>query len=54
MPCFSYTLADVLGVRPGTVRTHVEALLVILQVANRTEAGFALIESGVVADPESD
>ncbi|MBW2242895.1 MAG: response regulator transcription factor [Deltaproteobacteria bacterium] len=47
-------MADVLGVRPGTVKTHVETLLGILQVANRTEAVFALIERGVVVSPEPD
>ena len=45
-------IAEVLGVRPGTVKTHVETLLGVLQVANRTEAVFALIERGVVAGPE--
>jgi DNA-binding NarL/FixJ family response regulator len=45
-------IAQVLGVQPGTVKTHVETILAVLQVANRTEAVLALVERGVVAGPE--
>jgi DNA-binding NarL/FixJ family response regulator len=45
-------IAHVLGVRPGTVKTHVETILAVLQVANRTEAVLALVERGVVPGPE--
>ena len=45
-------IAQVLGVQPGTVKTHVETILAVLQVANRTEAVLALVARGVVAGPE--
>lgn len=41
-------IADVLGIGPGTVKTHVAAILQALDVSNRTEAVSALMESGVL------
>jgi DNA-binding NarL/FixJ family response regulator len=41
-------IADVLGIRSGTVKVHVAAILETLDVSNRTEAVAAMIELGLV------
>lgn len=40
-------IADVLGIRAGTVKVHVAAILDTLDVSNRTEAVAAVIELGL-------
>ena len=42
-------IASVLGIGPGTVKTHVAAILRELDVTNRTEAVMELVERGLVA-----
>jgi len=41
-------IGDVLGIRMGTVKNYVEAILGVLEVSNRTEAVLALVERGLV------
>ena len=41
-------IGDVLGIRMGTVKNYVEAILGALDVSNRTEAVLALVERGIV------
>lgn len=41
-------IATVLGIRPLTAKTHVEAILDALGVSNRTEAVLVLVQLGVV------
>jgi DNA-binding NarL/FixJ family response regulator len=45
-------IGDVLGIGGGTVKSHVAAILRVLEVANRTEAVLALVERGVVDAPQ--
>jgi DNA-binding NarL/FixJ family response regulator len=40
-------IAEVLGIRSGTVKVHVAAILETLDVSNRTEAVAALVELGL-------
>lgn len=42
-------IGDVLGIRMGTVKNYVEAILAVLEVSNRTEAVLALVDRGLVA-----
>lgn len=46
-------IGDVLGIRMGTVKNYVEAILGVLEVSNRTEAVLALVERGLVV-PQRD
>ncbi len=46
-------IGDVLGIRMGTVKNYVEAILGMLEVSNRTEAVLALVERGLVV-PQRD
>ena len=46
-------IGDVLGIRMGTVKNYVEAILSVLEVSNRTEAVLALVERGLVV-PQRD
>jgi len=46
-------IGDVLGIRMGTVKNYVEAILAVLEVSNRTEAVLALVERGLVV-PQRD
>lgn len=43
-------IADLLGMAENTVRVHVAAILRHLDVKNRTEAGFAAISRGLIAE----
>ena len=45
-------IGDVLGIGGGTVKSHVATILRVLEVANRTEAVLALVESGLVDAPQ--
>ena len=45
-------IGDVLGIGGGTVKSHVAVILRVLEVANRTEAVLALVESGLVDSPQ--
>jgi DNA-binding NarL/FixJ family response regulator len=45
-------IGDVLGIGGGTVKSHVAAILRVLEVANRTEAVLALVERGLVDAPQ--
>lgn len=47
-------IAEVLGITAGTVKTHVAAILESLEVTNRTEAVMALIQEGVIREPDRD
>ena len=45
-------IGEVLGIGGGTVKSHVAAILRLLEVANRTEAVLALVERGLVDAPQ--
>lgn len=47
-------IAEVLGIGAGTVKTHVATILEFLQVTNRTEAVMALIQQGLIREPNRD
>jgi DNA-binding NarL/FixJ family response regulator len=44
-------IGDVLGIGGGTVKSHVAAILRVLEVANRTEAVLALADRGLLDAP---
>jgi DNA-binding NarL/FixJ family response regulator len=44
-------IGEVLGIGAGTAKTHVAAILEVLEVSNRTEAVLALVERGIVEAP---
>jgi len=46
-------IAAQLGIHLGTVKKNVEAILVALEVTNRTEAVLVLVERGIVAPPRA-
>ena len=46
-------IGEQLGIHLGTVKKNVEAILVALDVTNRTEAVLVLVERGIVAPPRA-
>lgn len=45
-------IANHLGMAENTVRVHVRAILSFLDVSNRTEAGYAASQNGLLAQEE--